>query len=190
MTRTHHVEGIVSGLASAVVSAGAGLAGDSANALPADSHTVTRTSKPTAPHRVPAAVVVDSSKLHSATPPPAAAQTDADRIRLLGQDIQGHMTRGYDYLVAGNAPRARAEYREVGPIMVALKQLYGTAPQARQIEQSVRLAGGRALATCRTVAADTSKHFPANFRCEQLFGPGMRAGANGRGQRNPGASLP
>jgi hypothetical protein len=113
--------------------------------------------------------------------PPNA--TDAQRIRVLGEDILGHFKRANDLLAKGQFQPARVEVRDAAPVMTMLRELYGSDPAMTALQRSFAMSVQTAMTTCRQAIADSAARVPANFRCEGLF-PGFGRG-NGRG-RAPG----
>ena len=114
----------------------------------------------------------------------AMPTTDPERIHVLGEDIQGHLTRMQQYVQQGDIFKARGEVREMGPVVVVLRQLYGGSPAEARVEQMMRAGMNQTLTVCRTAMQDSASHakFPPTFRCEQLVPQGMRGL---RGGRNP-----
>jgi len=108
--------------------------------------------------------------------------SDADRIRVLGDDIQGHLQRARDFIQRGEIGQARAEYRDMMPVANVLHQLYAGTPGQMRVEQSIRAAVAQSLMACRSALQDPTARgkFPPNFRCEQLIPPGMRGQRGGR----------
>jgi len=109
-------------------------------------------------------------------------QNDADRVRVLGEDIQGHLRRARDFIQRGEIGKARAEYRDMAPVVNVLRQLYAGTPGQMRVEQSIRAAVGQSLMACRSAMQDSTARgkLPPNFRCEQLIPPGMRGQRGGR----------
>jgi hypothetical protein len=109
--------------------------------------------------------------------------TDSARIRVMGEDIQGHLFRTREYLRQGDVPRARGEIRELGQVVMVLRQLYGGTPEEVRVEQGLRFGMNQAIATCRLAMQDSSTRAktPPTFRCESLLPQGMR----GQRGRNP-----
>jgi hypothetical protein len=115
----------------------------------------------------------------------AMPTTDSARIRVMGEDLQGHLLRVRDFIRQGDVPKARGEIRELGQVVVVLRQLYGGTPEELRVEQGLRFGMNQTIATCRTALQDSSTRarVPATFRCEQLLPQGMR----GQRGRNPSA---
>ena len=110
--------------------------------------------------------------------PPNAS--DADRIHLMADEVRGHMARAGQYLSQADVQRLRAEVRDVQADVAIMHQLYPAAADSLRVDQQVRQAVGRLFQACPAVLADTSKHFPPNFKCEQLLG-GIGRGRQGAG---------
>jgi hypothetical protein len=114
----------------------------------------------------------------------AMPTSDPDRIRVLSEDIQGHLQRARQFVEQGDIIKARAEFREMGPVVMVLRQLYGGTPAEGRVEQATRAGLNQSLTACRTAVQDSivRAKLPPNFRCEQLVPQGMRGQ---RGGRNP-----
>jgi eukaryotic-like serine/threonine-protein kinase len=112
--------------------------------------------------------------------------TDPERIRILGEDIQGHLARAMQFIRRGDILKARGEVREMAPVVVVLRQLYGGNPGEARVEQMLRTGEGQSVAACRVAMQDSVSRdkLPPTFRCEQLVPQGMRGQ---RGGRNPSA---
>ncbi|HWH53575.1 MAG TPA: serine/threonine-protein kinase [Gemmatimonadaceae bacterium] len=113
--------------------------------------------------------------------------TDAQRIKLVTDEIAGHMVRAGQYLSQADVPHLRGELRNVQSEVAVIHQLYPEAVDSINLDWRVRQAAMRLLSACPLVVADTSKHFPPNFKCDQLlggFGRG-RQGQGGMGRRPP-----
>ncbi|HVX41494.1 MAG TPA: serine/threonine-protein kinase [Gemmatimonadaceae bacterium] len=112
--------------------------------------------------------------------PPNA--TDADRIRYMVDEIRGHLARAAQQLRAGEVGGVRGEFREAGTDVQMLRVLYPAAADSLRVEQQVRGAAIRLVQRlCPTVVADSTRHFPPNFTCENLL-PML-----GRGRQRAGA---
>jgi hypothetical protein len=112
----------------------------------------------------------------------AMPTTDPDRIRVLGEDIQGHLARAMQFIRQGDILKARGEVREMGPVVGVLRQLYGGTPGEARVEQMLRTGVGQSLAACRIAIQDSVSRakLPPTFRCEQLVPQGMRGQRVGR----------
>jgi serine/threonine-protein kinase len=112
--------------------------------------------------------------------------TDSARIRVMGEDVQGHLFRAREFISQGDVPKARGEIRELGQVVVVLRQLYGGTPGEMRVEQGLRFGMNQTIAACRVALQDSSARarVPATFRCEQLLPQGMR----GQRGRNPSAA--
>ncbi len=96
--------------------------------------------------------------------------TDADRFKLAVEEVHGHLARAGQYLSSADVPKLRGELRDAQTDLAMLRQIYPQASDSARLEQQVRQAAMQLFRTCPSVVADTSKHFPPNFKCEQLIG--------------------
>jgi hypothetical protein len=108
--------------------------------------------------------------------------TDPDRIRVLGEDIQGHLQRARQFVAQGDIFKARGEFRDMGPVVLVLRQLYAGRPEETKVEQMIRAGVNQSVLACRTAIQDSSARakLAPNFRCEQLVPQGMRGQRAGR----------
>ena len=116
----------------------------------------------------------------------ATPTTDPDRIRVLGEDIQGHLQRAKQFIQQGDIFKARGEFRDMGPVVLVLRQLYAGNPAETRVEQMLRAGMSQSVLACRAAMQDSTARvkLPPNFRCEQLVPQGMR-GQRGRGSSPP-----
>ncbi|HXD49283.1 MAG TPA: protein kinase [Gemmatimonadaceae bacterium] len=115
-----------------------------------------------------------------AAPTLPANATDAQRIQLVTDEVAGHMARAGRYLSQADVPHARSELRDVQSEVAVVHQLYPQAADSINLERRVRQAAMRLVSACPLLVADTSKHFPPNFKCDQLLG-GFGRGRQGQG---------
>jgi serine/threonine-protein kinase len=113
----------------------------------------------------------------------AMPTTDPDRIRVLGEDIQGHLQRARQFVQQGDIFKARGEFRDMAPVVLVLRQLYAGSPDETRVEQMLRAGVNQTVSACRTAIQDstTRAKLAANFRCEQLVPQGVRGQRGGRG---------
>ena len=109
--------------------------------------------------------------------------TDADRIRLLGEEIRGHAVRANQFMQAADVPHVRSELRDLSSETQMFRLLFPAAADSIHLEMMVRNAGARLFQTCRAATADSTHHFPPNFNCQQLLA-GARGGRQGQGRFN------
>jgi serine/threonine-protein kinase len=112
----------------------------------------------------------------------AMPATDPERIHVMSEDIQGHMQRVRQFVQQGDIPKARGEIREMGQVIMVLRQLYGGTPAELRVEQALRFGTNQTIAECRAALQDSITHakLPSTFRCEQLLPLGMRGQRGGR----------
>ena len=112
--------------------------------------------------------------------------SDAKRIRVIGGDIQGHMTRAEAFVRQGNIPKARSEYRDAVPVLKILRQLYAGTSSELDVERMVRNAAAQTLQSCFQAMSDSvvRNRMPPTFRCQNLLPPMM----TGRGRDRFGDS--
>lgn len=115
------------------------------------------------------------------------ASNDADRIRVIGGDIQGHMTRAEAFVREGDIPKARSEYRDAVPVLKILRELYFGTPAELQVEQMVRTAAAQSFQSCFQTMSDSAvrARMPPTFRCQSLIPPMMTGQGRGRGGFSP-----
>jgi eukaryotic-like serine/threonine-protein kinase len=109
-----------------------------------------------------------------------ANATDAQRIQLVTDEVAGHMARAGHYLSQADVPHLRGELRDVQSEVAVMHQLYPQAADSINLDRRVRQAAMRLVSACPLLVADTSKHFPPNFKCDQLLG-GFGRGRQGQG---------
>ena len=109
-----------------------------------------------------------------------ANATDAQRIQLVTDEVAGHMARAGQYLSQADVPHVRAELRNVQSEVAVMHQLYPQAADSINLDRRVRQAAMRLVSACPLLVADSSKHFPPNFKCDQLLG-GFGRGRQGQG---------
>ena len=112
----------------------------------------------------------------------AMPTTDPDRIRVLGEDIQGHLQRAKQFIQQGDIFKARSEFRDMAPVVLVLRQLYAGSPGETRVEQMLRAGVTQSVVACRTSIQDstTRAKLAPNFRCEQMVPQGMRPQRGGR----------
>jgi hypothetical protein len=110
-----------------------------------------------------------------------ANATDADRIRLLEEEIRGHAMRANSFMQQGQVPQSRSEMRDMASETQMFRLLYPAVADSLHLSQLVRAAGARIFQSCQLVMADTTKRLPRNFTCQQLI-PGGNRGRAGQGR--------
>ncbi|MFI5229915.1 MAG: serine/threonine-protein kinase [Gemmatimonadales bacterium] len=113
-----------------------------------------------------------------------ANATDADRIKLVVDEITGHMARAGQYLSQADVPHVRGELRDVQTEVGVMRQIYPQVADSMGLDRRVRQAAMRLFNSCPALIADSTKHFPPNFKCEQLLG-GTGRGRQGAFVRRP-----
>ncbi len=106
--------------------------------------------------------------------------SDADRINLVLDEIRGHMARAYQYLSTADVQHVRGELRDAQTDIAIMHQIYPVVSDSLRVDQQARQAAARIFQSCPAFLADTTKHFPPNFKCEQLLG-GFGRGRQGQG---------
>jgi len=113
----------------------------------------------------------------------AMPTNDPDRIRVMGEDLQGHLQRARQFIAQGDIFKARSEFRDMAPVVLVLRQLYAGNPGEARVEQMIRAGVSQSVQACRTAIQDSTARakLAPTFRCEQLIPQGMRGQRSGRG---------
>jgi hypothetical protein len=101
---------------------------------------------------------------------------DPNSLHALAHDVDAHVQRARHSISRGDVQSARAELRDLAPIVGELRRRYGGTEPEQHVEQMMRAGGLQTLRACQDALADpgTADRFPANFRCEQLIPQAMR----------------
>jgi serine/threonine protein kinase len=112
---------------------------------------------------------------------------DPNSMHTLARNIETHLQRARKSIARGDVEPARAELRELGPIVSELRRRYGGLQSEERVEQMMRGGGMQMLRACQSALAssETADRFPANFRCEQLIPQSVR-GQSRYGRRRDG----
>lgn len=141
--------------------------------------------KPAAAAAKPSFDTATMSTTHKPAVP--ANASDADRVQYIVNEIRSHFSRAQSYLQQAAVQRTRSEIRDVGGDVRMLRELYPAAAESLHVQQLVTAGAMRLVQqACPAALADTTKHFPANFRCDLLlpnFARPRGAGRQGRAGR-------
>ena len=109
----------------------------------------------------------------------------ADRIRAVGEEIEGHIERANQAAGQGEFQRARGDFVAAARELAAVRVVFPSAPAAQQLQRSLAQSVRRAYEDCRNFSADTSS-LGGGFRCEslRLWRPNQNAAAR-FGRQNP-----
>lgn len=100
--------------------------------------------------------------------------------------------RANQSLQRADVPHVRSEFRDLSGDAKMLTELYPSAAESLHVRQVIAAYGRRMIVqTCPAALADSTKHFPPSFTCDQLlpgFARGRQAGGQGRRGQGGGGS--
>jgi serine/threonine-protein kinase len=102
-----------------------------------------------------------------------------DRMGLLVKKIRAHAGRAGLMIDRADVGGARAELRALANEVQTFRALYPAAADSLGLNQQIQREAMMLIQRCMRAVADSTQHFPPNFRCEQLL-PGPGRGRQGR----------
>jgi hypothetical protein len=132
---------------------------------------VTTPAQPASPSAAAAGPGAAAGSVAAASPAAVEGAADADRVRLLTEEIRGHAIKANELMARGDVPHVRSELRDVADETQTFRMLFAAAADSIHLQQLVRAAGMRVFQTCQTASADTTIRLPSNFTCQQLIQP-------------------
>ncbi len=112
--------------------------------------------------------------------PPNA--TNDERLQFAEDEIHGHVARETEALQAGDATKARTEYRNVIAEVSFARTYFGTLPRFQMFENAAFNSLRLANLACQKAVADSlfkNKPLPQPFNCNQLAPARVRGGGPG-----------